>query len=196
MNRIIKRSFDLLIALALLVILSPLLLIISLLIFINIGKPIFFLQERPGKAGIIFNIVKFRTMSNNHDLIEADRINYLGKMLRVTSIDELPELWNVIKGDMSLVGPRPLLVEYLPLYNESQLRRHEVRPGITGWAQINGRNAISWEERFDFDLWYVDNYSFLVDLKILAITIVKVFQFQDVNKEKGVSMTKFKGEKY
>ena len=145
------------------------------------GKPIFFIQKRPGKNGVIFKIIKFRTMIDNMDLNESERINHLGKFLRATSIDELPEIINVIRGDMSLVGPRPLLVEYLPLYNLDQLRRHEVRPGITGWAQINGRNAISWEEKFDLDLWYINNYSFWIDIKILIITFVKVFKLKNIN---------------
>ena len=159
------------------------------------GKPIFFIQKRPGKNGIIFEIIKFRTMTDNKDLNESERINHLGRLLRATSIDELPEIINVIRGDMSLVGPRPLLVEYLPLYSQDQLRRHEVRPGITGWAQINGRNAISWEDKFDLDLWYINNYSFWIDLKILIITFVKVLKLKNINEKEGLSMAKFKGDR-
>jgi sugar transferase EpsL len=195
MKNLIKRAFDLLIAMTLLAILSPLILIISCLILINMGKPIFFIQKRPGKNGIIFEIIKFRTMTDNKDLNESERINHLGRLLRATSIDELPEIINVIRGDMSLVGPRPLLVEYLPLYSQDQLRRHEVRPGITGWAQINGRNAISWEDKFDLDLWYINNYSFWIDLKILIITFVKVLKLKNINEKEGLSMAKFKGDR-
>jgi sugar transferase EpsL len=193
-----KRVFDFLAATVGLVLLSPLLAIVALSVRLVHGKPVLFGQQRPGFHGLLFIMYKFRTM--NHDLDEdgqlfpdAQRLTKLGKFLRSTSLDELPELINVLKGEMSLVGPRPLLVEYLPLYSPEQARRHEVRPGITGWAQVNGRNAISWEEKFKLDVWYVDHQSFLIDLKILWLTLVKVFKREGINQEGQATMEKFKG---
>ena len=193
-----KRTVDLVIALCALLILLPAILWIAILNHIYLGKPIFFIQERPGLNGRPFNILKFRTMKNvvdPHDrsLPDAERLTCYGKFLRSTSLDELPGLWNVIKGEMSLVGPRPLLMEYLPLYTEKQARRHDVRPGITGWAQVNGRNAISWEEKFKADIWYVDNQSMALDLKIIFMTIVKVMKKDGVSAEGEATMPKFTG---
>lgn len=178
--------------------LSPLFLWLAWRIHQDIGKPIFFTQERPGKGGKTFRMIKFRTMhdalgSEGVPLSDSDRLTPLGQKLRSTSLDELPELWNVIKGDMSLVGPRPLLIDYLPLYTSEQARRHDVRPGITGWAQVNGRNAISWEEKFALDVWYVDNYTFWLDLKILSLTIQKVFARDGIEAVGGGMMPKFLG---
>ena len=175
----IKRFFDFLIASILLVILSPLLLIISLAVYVDVGKPIFFAQKRPGLSEKIFKLYKFRTMKDEFDedglqLDDMKRITSLGKILRETSLDELPSLINVFKGDMSLVGPRPLLIEYLELYDVEQAKRHNVRPGITGWAQINGRNRISWEEKFKLDVWYVSNHSLFLDLKIILKTFLNI----------------------
>ena len=193
-----KRTFDLLISFILLVILSPVMLIIGILIKFNLGTPIFFKQMRPGLNGKPFNLYKFRSMSNHNDkygrpLPDHQRLTGLGNKLRKLSLDELPQLVNVVKGDLSLVGPRPLLMEYLPLYTEDQTKRHHVRPGITGWAQVNGRNAISWEEKFELDVWYVNHQSFFLDVKILLFTIVKVVRSEGVNSETNVTMTPFKG---
>ena len=167
------------------------------LLFSNDGK-LFFIQPRPGKGGIIFRLRKFKTMNDRRDasgnlLPDAERLTAIGRFIRKTSLDELPQLWNVLKGDMSLVGPRPLLVEYLPLYNDTQKRRHEVRPGITGWAQVNGRNAISWQEKFDLDVWYVDHCSFGLDMKILWLTILKVFNREGINQAGQATVEKFNG---
>ncbi len=176
----LKRVFDFIVALVLLIFLSPLFLVTMIALWVvNRGNP-FFIQRRPGKDGKIFNIIKFKTMSDRRDaeenlLPDAERLTKTGRIVRKTSLDEIPQLLNVIKGDMSLIGPRPLLEEYLPLYNMAQARRHEVRPGITGWAQVNGRNAISWEEKFKLDVWYVDNLSFSIDIMVLLKTIKKVF---------------------
>tara|TARA_Y100001970_G_scaffold219290_1_gene269044 strand:- start:265 stop:897 length:633 start_codon:yes stop_codon:yes gene_type:complete len=175
----LKKIVDFVLSLLGLLILLPIYLVIIFLIKINLGSPIFFKQERPGLNEKIFNIYKFRTMTNEFDqhgnlLPDENRLTKFGKFLRSTSLDELPSLWSVLKGDMSLVGPRPLLVEYLPFFSDSQARRHEVRPGITGWAQVNGRNAISWEEKFELDIWYVDNLSILLDIKILWLTLIRV----------------------
>jgi len=196
----IKRIFDIIFSTLLLILLLPFLIVISLIIFFTIGFPIFFKQERPGLNEKVFTMIKFRTMSNdideNGDLLnENRRLTKFGKFLRSSSLDELPELWNVLKGDMSIVGPRPLLVEYLTLYSYEQSRRHKARPGITGWAQINGRNLISWEEKFSLDLWYVENQSFLLDIKVIMITIVKVFNRDGINQEKNITMKKFEGNK-
>jgi len=193
-----KRIFDFLVSAFLLVILSPLLVTISLLILICMGCPILFRQHRPGKNGKIFSVKKFRTMSiepgsGNEVTVDRARVTSLGKFLRKTSLDELPQLWNVLLGEMSLIGPRPLLVEYLPLYSKEQMRRHEVRPGITGWAQINGRNSISWEEKFELDLWYVENRSLLLDLKILYMTAENVIRRQNVDAGSDITMPKFTG---
>lgn len=193
-----KRLFDLMLAIPFLILILPVLLCLILLIRYKFGSPVFFRQLRPGKNCCIFEVVKFRTMTNSKDengdlLPDAERLTPFGKFLRSSSLDELPELWNVLKGDMSLVGPRPLLVEYLPLYNEIQRRRHEVLPGVTGWAQVNGRNAISWEEKFDLDVWYVDNHTLWLDIKILFLTVIKVFFRQGINQEGQATMTRFTG---
>ena len=185
-KNIVKPLFDYLASFIGLVLLLPLFLIITLfLFFANDGKPFFF-QSRPGKKGKIFKIIKFKTMSDKKDaqgvfLPDSERITAVGKFVRKTSLDEIPQLLNVVKGDMSLIGPRPLLTHYLHLYNEFQNRRHEIKPGITGWAQVNGRNAISWDKKFEFDVWYVDNVSFLLDIKILFMTILKVFKSDGIN---------------
>lgn len=193
-----KVVFDRLFALILLIIFAPILLLVALLIYFTMGGPIFFTQERPGKDEKIFKIYKFRTMTNEKDkngelLPDKERLKGVGKLIRSTSLDELPQLFNVLKGEMSFVGPRPLLVEYLPLYSEEQKKRHKVRPGITGWAQVNGRNAISWEERFQYDVWYVENYSFLLDIKIILLTLLKVFKREGVSQKDNVTMEKFRG---
>ncbi|RBP42232.1 sugar transferase [Garciella nitratireducens] len=195
---IIKRIMDIVLSFIGLIVLSPTFIIISIMIYIKLGRPIFFIQERPGKYGEIFKMIKFRTMLNIKDkygelLPNEKRLTKFGRALRSTSLDELPELINVLKGDMSLVGPRPLLIEYLPLYNKHQARRHEVRPGITGLAQVNGRNAISWEEKFNYDVWYVDNFSIFLDIQILVKTIIKVFRRENINQSENVTMTKFQG---
>ena len=194
-----KRLFDLILSFICLLPLLPVMVVIIFLVRVKIGSPIFFKQKRPGLNGEIFKIYKFRTMTNERDkngALKPDsaRLTKFGKFLRSTSLDELPGLWNVLKGDMSLVGPRPLLVEYLPLYSEKQSRRHEVRPGITGWAQVNGRNAISWEEKFELDVWYVDNQSFWLDTKILYLTVLKVFRREGIRQQGHVTMEGFKGE--
>jgi lipopolysaccharide/colanic/teichoic acid biosynthesis glycosyltransferase len=193
-----KRLLDLTAAVLLLLLLSPVLLWTAWQVRRRIGAPVIFRQIRPGFAGQPFEVLKFRTMTNardvhGRDLPDADRLTGFGRWLRATSLDELPELWNVLRGEMSLVGPRPLLMEYLPLYLPEQARRHEVRPGITGWAQINGRNAISWEEKFKLDVWYVDNQSFWLDLKILFLTVFRVFQRSGISAEGEATMPKFTG---
>lgn len=194
-----KRFFDFWIALIALIIISPLLLVVAIwLHFANKGAGAFFLQERPGKNAKIFKIIKFKTMTDERDaegklLPDAQRLTKVGKFVRSTSIDELPQLINVLKGDMALIGPRPLLVEYLPLYSAEQARRHEVRPGITGWAQCNGRNAISWTEKFKLDVWYVDNISLGLDLKIIFMTIKKVLCRDDINSNEAATMYPFDG---
>ena len=194
----LKRLFDIVVAGFILTISFPILFILAILIRVKLGAPVFFLQIRSGLNGKSFKIIKFRTMLDvanvdGNSLSDESRLTPFGKILRATSLDELPELWNVFVGDMSLVGPRPLLMEYLPLYNREQNRRHEVRPGITGWAQINGRNSILWEEKFELDLWYVDNQSFWLDLKILFWTVKKVFNREGISADGNVSMPKFKG---
>lgn len=194
-----KRFLDFWIALIALLCLSPFLLIIILwLHFANKGAGVFFTQERPGKDGKIFKVIKFKTMTDERDaegnlLPDAQRLTRVGKFVRSTSIDELPQLINVLKGDMALIGPRPLLVQYLPLYNKEQARRHEVRPGITGWAQCHGRNAISWTEKFKLDVWYVDHVSILTDLKVIFITIQKVIKRADISSATSVTMELFNG---
>ena len=195
-----KRCFDLLVTVLTLLLLAFPLLVMCWLINRKLGSPVLFHQVRPGLKGKPFNMIKFRTMTNECDpdgnlLPDSQRLTSFGRFLRTTSLDELPGLWNVLKGDMSLVGPRPLLMEYLPLYNEEQARRHEVRPGITGWAQVNGRNAISWEEKFKLDVWYVDNQSFFFDIKILALTILKVIKRDGISAQGEATMTKFEGVK-
>jgi len=193
-----KRLFDLISSFIGLLFLLPVIILIILLVRFKIGSPIFFKQARPGLNGEIFNMYKFRTMTNERDkngALKPDsvRLTKFGKFLRSTSLDELPGLWSALKGDMSLVGPRPLLVEYLPLYSEKQSRRHEVRPGITGWAQVNGRNAIGWDEKFDLDVWYVDNQSIWLDIKILWMTVKKVIVRDGISQNNHVTMDKFKG---
>ena len=194
----LKRLLEFIFAIFLTIILLPIYLIVAICVFLKLGKPILFKQSRPGKNNKIFNMYKFRTMLNTIDrdgnfLSDAERLTKFGKILRATSLDELPELINVIKGDMSLVGPRPLLNEYLELYTPEQKRRHDVRPGITGWAQVNGRNAISWEEKFRLDIWYVDHWSLWLDIKILFLTVYKVFKREGISHQNSVSMEKFKG---
>ena len=195
----LKRIFDIFIAFTALTLLSPLLLIICLFIIKTMGSPIIFKQSRPGKDGKIFEIIKFRTMLNDLDddeyLPDEERLTKFGIWLRNSSLDELPELINVIKGDMSIVGPRPLLIEYLPLYSEHQARRHEVLPGITGWAQINGRNSLTWDEKFNFDVWYVDNQNILLKIKIIFKTFSKVLARSGIDDDIGVGQEKFKGNK-
>ena len=195
-----KRLFDIFASLFGLLILSPVIAVVAYKVHKNLGSPVLFRQVRPGKDGKPFEMIKFRTMLDAYDeqgepLPNEQRFTKFGNFLRSTSLDELPELWNVLKGDMSLVGPRPLLVEYLPLYNEQQARRHEVRPGVTGWAQVNGRNAISWEDKFELDVWYVNNQSFLLDIKILFLTIKKVFIRDGINASNDTTMPKFTGTK-
>ena len=195
-----KRFFDIVASVAGLIILSPVIAVVAYLIRKRLGSPILFRQVRPGLDGKPFEMVKFRTMrdaldTNGNPLPDSERMTDFGRFLRSSSLDELPELWNVIKGDMSLVGPRPLLMEYLPLYNEVQVRRHDARPGVTGWAQINGRNALSWEEKFKLDVWYVDNQSMWLDLKIIFLTIKKVLIRDGISAEGEVTMTKFTGSK-
>lgn len=197
-QKLIKRAIDLLVAIALLVIISPLFLALCVLIYIRMGSPVFFIQKRPGKNGKIFSIIKFRTMLNQpkgRELSDFDRLTKLGSVMRKLSLDEIPQLINVIKGDLSLVGPRPLLIEYLPFYNNRQRLRHSVLPGITGWAQVNGRNTISWEEKFEYDVWYVENWSLALDFKILYLTFFKVIKKEGVNTSEIVTMEKFKGSK-
>ena len=196
----IKTLFDRLLASVLILLFSPIFVIVSLLIWWKMGKPILFTQERPGKGGKIFKIYKFRTMTNDKDengnlLPDEKRLKGIGKFIRSTSLDELPQLFNVLKGDMSFVGPRPLLVEYLPLYNERQKKRHDVKPGITGWAQVNGRNAISWKQKFEYDVWYVENQSFWLDMKILWMTFLKVVRRSGINSSTSATMEKFQGNK-
>ncbi len=193
-----KRLFDFFVASMGIIVLIPLFFILYFLILWHIGQPVIFIQMRPGFQGKPFKLYKFRSMTNNKDtkgnlLSDAERLNVFGRFLRASSFDELPTLWNVIKGDMSLVGPRPLLMEYLPLYNKNQKRRHEVKPGITGWAQVNGRNAISWEKKFDFDIWYVDHHNFWIDLKIIVLTLKKVFLREGITESGQVTMSKFRG---
>lgn len=195
-----KRLFDVVLTLPAFLLLSPLLVFIGTGIRLAIGRPILFTQTRPGMGGRPFTLYKFRTMTNKRDadgylLPDADRLTTLGRFLRSTSLDELPELFNVIKGDMSIVGPRPLLLRYLDRYSSKQARRHEVKPGLTGWAQINGRNAISWEEKFKLDVWYVDNQSIWLDLKIIALTISKVLRREGISQAGEVTMHEFLGNR-
>lgn len=193
-----KRLFDIIVSALALLLFFPLLCFVAWKIKQNMGCPIMFRQSRPGLRGVPFEMIKFRTMRdaigpNGESLPDAERLTAFGQFLRSSSIDELPELWNVLKGDMSLVGPRPLLLEYLPLYSAEQMRRHEVHPGITGWAQVNGRNAIGWSEKFELDVWYVDNRSFWLDLKILWLTIWRVLHRSDISQEGHATMEKFSG---
>ncbi|MBU5616448.1 sugar transferase [Psychrobacter sp. TAE2020] len=196
----IKRLFDITAATAALVVLSPVYAITAYKVNKSLGSPVLFRQTRPGKHGVPFEMIKFRSMKDAIDtdgnpLPDSKRLTPFGQALRNTSLDELPELWNVVKGDMSLVGPRPLLMEYLPLYNEQQNRRHDVRPGITGYAQVNGRNAIGWDKKFELDTWYVDNQSLWLDIKILFKTVKKVLVKNDISAEGEATMSKFTGSK-
>lgn len=196
----VKRLFDLIVASLATIILSPIMLIVSVLVAIDMGFPILFQQKRPGYLGEIFIIYKFRTMKDDKDshgnpLPDASRLSKIGRFLRSSSLDELPELINILKGDMSLVGPRPLLIEYLPLYNDEQARRHAVLPGITGWAQVHGRNILNWEQKFELDLWYVDHWSFWLDIKILALTVVKVLKREGISQPGKATSEPFKGNR-
>ena len=193
-----KIFFDFILIFFGILFLLPVIILVTILVRVRLGSPIFFKQARPGLNGEIFNMYKFRTMTDECDengALKPDniRLTKFGEFLRSTSLDEFPGLWSVLKGDMSLVGPRPLLVEYLPLYSENQSRRHEVKPGITGWAQVNGRNAISWDEKFELDVWYVDNQSIWLDIKILWLTVKKVIMRDGISQNNHVTMDKFKG---
>lgn len=197
-NHLVKRGLDVALIIIAAPVLMPSFILVAILVYVNIGRPVFFVQERPGRGGKPFGMWKFRTMSDHRDdegnlLPDDQRLTRFGRMLRATSLDELPELWNVLKGDMSLVGPRPLLMEYLELYSPEQARRHEVRPGITGWAQVNGRNAISWEDKFRLDVWYVDNADVWLDLRILFLTIRKVLLREGISAEGHATMSRFEG---
>jgi len=193
-----KRALDILISAPLLAILSPIILLVAIGVAIDVGTPVFFRQTRPGLHGRPFDILKFRTMRNSRtadgrDRPDSERLTRFGCWLRATSLDELPELWNVIRGDMSLVGPRPLLMHYLPLYSDEQMRRHDVRPGLTGWAQVNGRNALTWEEKFRHDLWYIENRSLRLDLRILLLTAKSVIGRHGISHGESATMPEFKG---
>lgn len=195
---IVKRMLDIILSIATIVALSPFLIVVSMLVYIKLGSPIFFTQNRVGKNGKIFKMIKFRSMLNSRDqngelLPDQERLTHLGRALRSSSIDELPEIINVIKGDMSLVGPRPLLIEYVPRYSKRQFKRHDVPQGITGWAQINGRNQITWEKKFEFDVWYVEHWSMFLDFKIIIMTIGKVFKRAGINQDDNVTMEEFTG---
>ena len=199
-EKYIKRLLDIVLSAGALIVLSPILLITAILVRVKLGSPVIFCQERPGKDEKIFHLYKFRTMTDGKDeqgnlLPDEVRLTKFGKLLRGLSLDELPELWNILKGDMSIVGPRPLLVKYLPLYNEEQKHRHDVRPGLTGWAQVHGRNAITWEEKFALDVWYVGHVSFLTDVKIVLLTVKKVFCRDGISSATSVTMEEFKGTK-
>lgn len=199
-RRYFKRPMDFILSLIAIIVLSPVFLVVAVLVRIKLGSPVIFKQERPGLNEKIFTLYKFRSMTDERDengelLPNNLRLTKFGKFLRASSLDELPELFNILCGDMSIVGPRPLLVEYLPLYNEIQKHRHDVRPGLTGFAQVNGRNAITWEERFDYDLQYVEKVSFLLDVKIIFRTVEKVFKREGINKSEAVTMEKFTGTK-
>lgn len=193
-----KRLFDFIVALCALIVLAPVFAVLYVVIAIKMGRPVFFRQTRPGMHGRPFKMVKFRSMTDERDaqgnlLPDEQRLPQFGKLLRATSLDELPELWNVLKGEMSLVGPRPLLMEYLDKYTPEQARRHDVRPGVTGWAQVNGRNAISWDEKFALDVWYVDNRSFWLDIKVLFLTVWQVIKRDNISHEGHATMEKFTG---
>lgn len=195
----LKRIFDFFVALIALLLLSPVFIVVTIaLYFANQGKPFFF-QKRPGKSERIFSIIKFKSMNDKKDaggnlLPDIERLTPVGAFVRKTSLDEIPQLINVLMGDMSLIGPRPLLIDYLPLYNPTQKRRHEVRPGITGWAQVNGRNAISWQQKFEYDVWYVDRVSFILDCKVIWKTILKVVKSEDINASSSTTMERFMGD--
>jgi len=193
-----KRLFDFAVSLVLLVVLSPLILLVAIGVLVDVGRPVLFRQVRPGLNGQPFTLHKFRTMraaGSEESAVDTDeqRMTAFGRRLRSTSLDELPELWNVLRGDMSLVGPRPLLMHYLPLYSPEQMRRHDVRPGLTGWAQVNGRNALNWDDKFKLDVWYVDHRSFLLDLKILLLTAAAVFRREGISYENSATMPEFRG---
>ena len=199
-QKYIKRLLDIIISFTAIVILSPVLLIVAVLVRIKLGSPVIFHQDRPGYHEKVFKLCKFRSMTDARDehgnlLPDEVRLTKFGKALRATSLDELPELWNILKGDMRLIGPRPLLVKYLPLYNEFQRHRHDVKPGLTGWAQVNGRNTISWEQRFEYDVYYVNHISFWMDVKILFQTVAVVFRHNDVNSATDATMEAFTGTK-
>ena len=198
MYRYIKRFFDIFSSLIAIIILSPILIITAILVRTKLGSPVLFKQERPGKDEKIFTLMKFRTMTDEKDengelLPDEVRLTKFGQFLRSTSIDELPELFNILKGDMSVIGPRPLLVRYLPRYNEHQHRRHEVRPGLSGWAQVNGRNTVSWEDKFNMDVEYVDNYSLVMDIRILFMTVLNVLKHEGISSETSATMEEFMG---
>jgi sugar transferase EpsL len=193
-----KRLIDVTVSSLALLLLSPTLALLALLVRVKLGSSVFFRQQRPGLNGRSFTLIKFRTMTDKRDaqgnlLHDAERLTKFGKFLRAASLDELPELWNVLKGEMSLVGPRPLLMQYLPLYTPEQARRHEVRPGITGWAQVNGRNALTWEEKFALDVWYVDNHTLWLDLKIIFLTLLKIIKRDGINQPGAATMKPFEG---
>lgn len=197
-EKYVKRPLDVVLSGGALLVLSPVLLVTAALVRIKLGSPVVFCQERPGKDEKIFKLYKFRTMTDERDedgdlLPDEVRLTKFGRLLRSTSLDELPELWNIFKGDMSIVGPRPLLVKYLPLYNMHQKHRHDVTPGLTGWAQVNGRNAISWEEKFDLDVWYAQHISFTLDVKIIFMTVMKVFRREGISAEGVATMDEFRG---
>ena len=197
-KRYLKRPLDFILSLMAIIVLSPVMLALTILVRFKLGSPVIFKQKRPGLNGRIFTLYKFRTMKDEKDekgelLPDSVRLTNFGKFLRSTSLDELPEFFNILKGDMSIIGPRPLLVQYLPLYNEHQRRRHEVRPGLSGWAQVNGRNAISWEEKFDLDVEYVDNITFIGDCKIILLTVKKVFAREGINSDNSATMEPFRG---
>ena len=199
-EKYIKRLMDIVLSGGALIVLSPVLLVTAILVRTKLGSPVIFCQERPGKDEKVFKLYKFRSMTDQRDtcgnlLPDEVRLTKFGKLLRSTSLDELPELWNILRGDMSIVGPRPLLVRYLPRYNEEQKHRHDVRPGLTGWAQVNGRNAISWEEKFRLDVWYVENLSFWVDMKTIFLTVKKVFCREGISSETAATMEEFMGTK-
>ncbi|MBP7275304.1 MAG: sugar transferase [Kiritimatiellae bacterium] len=193
-----KRVMDISGSLLGLILLAPVMIVLAIMVRVKLGSPVLFRQLRPGRGGLPFVCLKFRTMTDARDaqgqlLSDAERLTRFGRFLRASSLDELPELWNVLCGDMSLVGPRPLRMEYLPLYSSEQARRHEVRPGITGWAQVNGRNALTWEEKFKLDVWYVDHRNFSLDFKILLLTLLRVFQRSGISAEGEATMPKFRG---
>jgi lipopolysaccharide/colanic/teichoic acid biosynthesis glycosyltransferase len=195
---VVKRLLDVVIAFSGLVLLAPVFIVITLAVWLSMGPPVFYRDVRPGRGSVPFTLLKFRTMREadaGRPQSDSERITRLGRFLRRTSLDELPELWNVLVGDMSLVGPRPLLMEYLPLYSPEQARRHEVRPGITGWAQVNGRNATSWEQRFACDVWYVENRTLLLDIRILGVTLLKVVRTEGISHFGHATMPKFRGSR-
>jgi sugar transferase EpsL len=195
-----KRLFDIFFSLLAIILFSPILLLIAILVRLLIGSPVLFTQQRPGYKGIPFFIYKFRTMTNRLDssgslLPDAERLTRLGHFLRAFSLDELPELFNILRGEMSFVGPRPLLMQYLPLYSKEQARRHDVIPGLTGWAQVNGRNTLTWPDKFNYDIWYVDHWSFWLDIKIILMTVLKVFNREGISQEGQATTEYFKGER-